>query len=657
MSENNQPRLYQTVGPPEVYKVIGAPGTGKTTRVVGNPELPDVRSLVMENLEHYPFEDQMIVTYTNAGVDEAADRLEKILDEPRYKIDERVTTIHSQCYKAAGMNQDQVVQWWHKQDFCKRNHLQYGYDSDDGDIMSSDQDEGHALFDIYGWLKSNRKKLEEWKDCPADFPTSKDVLELLNKWEAYKADPPHNSNWKNNPDVLYDFSDMIEMVVERGKEMLHEAGYPSVFGGKPESAMETFEKTRRLERFDQDKWRDRGPFIDAKVLYVDEVQDLTPLQWCWYLMNKLVCEKVYIGGDDDQTIYGWAGANPDFMLDEEGDFEVLEKTYRIPREIWETCNGVIHQVDHRQEKEVEPHGDGGSVVTMRAPSHRQVVEHLLEGDCMVIFRAKFMIDEFRESLHELGIPYRNMSTHDTWSDEVKLVRDALSKIEQGADKLRSNELEALIEHAVRECHQCDGDGCKNCNWEGEQQFTSKDNGYDPTESALNMLGGVDMSRVKEIFDLSHPYKSDRFTSKNYLSQSSALNYYEKEAIKGNLANDNGDMDPDRVRIGTIHSSKGKEADTVVLALDSTSRILENMTMELRDRPDKVINDAERRLYYVGMTRAARKLVMCQGMIDPMQTINLSDLLEDYEPPEDGWAVQDTQRGIESSETRDLDDWR
>lgn len=642
--------------PPEVYKVIGAPGTGKTTRVVGNPELPDVRSLVMENLESVPFEEQLIVTYTNAGVDEAADRLEKMLDVPRYRIDKRVSTIHSICYHKAGMNQEEVVQWWHKQDFCKRNNLQYGYDSDDGDIMASEQDEGHALFDIYGWLKSNMKPLEEWKDCPADFPTSKDVLELLNKWEGYKRDPPHNDNWKNNPGVLYDFSDMIEIVINRGMEMLHDDGYPSIFGDKP-GLMDTFIGTRYVSRFDQKEWRGKGPFVDTRIMYVDEVQDLTPLQWAWYLMNKLVCEKVYIGGDDDQTIYGWAGANPEFMLDEEGDFEVLEKTYRVPREIWEVCDGVIRQVDKRQEKEVEPHGEGGSVVTMRAPSARQVIEHIQEGDCMVIFRAKYMIDEFREALHSRGIPYRNMSTHNTWSDDVVLIRDGLAKIDNNADKMGAKELEALIEHAKRECYKCKGDGCTHCNNTGEEKMLADQNGYDSTESALNLLGGVDMDRVHQIFDLSKPYGSDRLTSKNYLAQTKELNYYEIEAIKGNLRSENYDMEPDRVRIGTIHSSKGKEADTVVLALDSTARILENMYEDLIDKPDKIINDAERRLYYVGMTRAARKLVLCQGLVDPEFTINLSDLLEDYEVPDDEWAIQDTHVGIESSQTADLDEWR
>lgn len=644
-------------GSPEVYKVIGAPGTGKTTRVVGNPELPDLRSLVMENLDDHPFEDQMIVTYTKAGVEEAADRLEKILDLPRYRIDKRVLTIHSHCYHAVGMDQPEVVQWWHKRDFCERNNLEFGFDDDDaGDIMSSEQKEGNALFDIYEWCKNNMVALEDYTECPAQYPGHDDPLELMRRWEEYKQNPPRNSDWKHNPDVLYDFADMIEMTVQKGQELLHEEGLPHIFKENPDDPMETFKQVRELDRFDQEKWRGRGPFIDSRILYVDEVQDLFPLQWAWYLMQKLVCEKVYIGGDDDQTIYGWAGANPDFMLDEEGDFEVLDRTYRIPREIWETCDGVIQQVDKRQEKEVTPYGEGGSVVTMRSPPPRQAIQHILDNECMVLFRARYMIDEFREYLHEYGIPYRNMSTHDTWEGDVTIIRDALAKIEQGADKMKAIELEKLVEYAVRDCSSCGGDGCNSCNYDGEEKMLSDGNGYNNKEAALNSLGGVDMSRVEDVLDLSHRYKSDRLTAQNYLDQTCKLNYYEKEAIRGNIINENWDMDPERVRIGTIHSSKGKEAETVMLSLDSTQTILEEMIKDTRDKP-KVISDAERRVYYVGMTRASQKLVLIQGLIDAELTINLSDLLADYEPPEDKWAIQDTKAGIESSVEHDLDDMR
>lgn len=613
---------------PTVYKVIGAPGTGKTTRVVGNPELPDVKSLVMENLEEgYTLQEQMIVTYTNAGVDEAADRLEKILNAPRYKIDERVTTIHAQSFRTIKSDED-VVQWYNKQEFCGNVGMEYGSGDQQDDLMAADTAEGNAFFDIYNWLKSNRLDIEDWEECPAEFPSNRDFANVAAKWEQYKR--------KNN---LVDFADMIERAVREGKQLLHESGIPYIFKDNPESAMETFKEARHSDRFDKEKWRGRGPFVDTKVLYVDEVQDLTPLQWAWYLMQKLVCEKVYIGGDDDQTIYGWAGANPEFMLDEEGDFEVLDKTYRIPAEIWEVCDGVIRQVDVRQEKDVEPHGDGGEFITMYRPTPRRVAKHLEEGECMVLFRARYMIDKFREYLHAFGIPYDNMSTFDTWSDDIVTLRDALAKIKREEEQLTHDEVEVLKDYAYEECERCHGDGCQACNYDGETPMIDSDNGITAKESALGSLGGISVERVKETIDLSHRYKSERLTPGNFCERSSKVNYYEKEAITGNIQQNNEDIYPDRLRIGTIHSAKGKEAETVVVATDSTSQILEQMIEDTRDRPDKQMNDAERRVYYVGMTRASEKLVLADGVINPKASIPISHLLaEEEEEEEDQWAV-------------------
>jgi DNA helicase-2/ATP-dependent DNA helicase PcrA len=379
-----------------------------------------------------------------------------------------------------------------------------------------------------------------------------------------------------------------------------------------------FEKARHDSNRDPEVLRGNGAFVDARVLYVDEVQDLTPLQWRWYLLQKLAVEKVFIGGDDDQTIYGWAGANPDFMLNEEGELEVLEKTYRIPREIWNTCDRVIQHVDHRQSKTVDPEGEGGEVVTYKRPSARQLVNHLQDGECMVLFRARYQIDEFREDLHQWGIPYRNMSTFDTWSEDVVTIRDALAKIDRNEGSIKGDELEILLEYA-------------------EDDMIVDGNGSDKTEAVMGQLGGISFDRLNEIFDLKVYGSDPTFKPSLYLSETEEINYYEKRAIVGCLNSRNYDMDPDRVRIGTIHSAKGKEAETVMLATDSTKTILENMntgavvdaqygSTSMTPRVPGDISDAERRVYYVGMTRASEELILAEGVTDPEYVIPIDALL-------------------------------
>ena len=591
---------------PEVYKVIGAPGTGKTTRVVGNPEL-ELDGLFLENMEEYPLKQQMLVTYTNAGVDEAADRLKKMLDEPKTHIDDRVTTIHSQCYSLLdrcpafdGMDREQIVQSWNKSQWCDRHDLEMSWESDEDDLMGSDTAEGNMLFQMYDWLQNNRKELSEWEDCPADWTGQDDPEFLMNDWEDYKDE-----------EGLVGFGDMILEVVKLGKRQLENLKWTPVFQDDY-STKELFEQATDHPKYNPDIIRGKGAFVDTHVLYVDEVQDLTPLQWEWYLLQKLASEKVYIGGDDDQTIYGWSGANPEFMLNEEGDFEVLDKTYRIPKEVWEACDEVIHNVDERQEKEVTPHGDGGEVVKLKSPSQRRVIKYIEESDdVFMLFRARYMIDNFRDTLHQMGIPYRNMSTYDVWSDDVVGITRALGKIEEGADKIDQEEAELLVEYMADE-------------------FVDSSTVEDTSRQAFDKWNGMDVSEVSDMFSMPGLQSDGPLDYKQYLQWAESdgeLNYYEKEAIMGVLKNESWDKRPDNLRLGTIHSSKGKEAETVILALDSTQTIMSEMYADIRGRPDKSMTDAERRVYYVGMSRSSNKLVLCEGLIDNETTITLSDLFE------------------------------
>lgn len=589
---------------PIVYKVIGAPGTGKTTRVVGNPDL-GLDGLYIDHLDHYSFEEQMIVTYTNAGVDEAADRLYRMTDIAKYKIEDRVTTIHGQCYRLLGLEREQVVQHYNKKNFCDVYDLDFGYDDDEQDLMGADLDDGNALFRIYSWLQSNMKPLDEWEDCPIEWDHDKDPLFLMEKWVDYK---------KGND--LVGFGDMIEMVVKAGYKQLESRGLGYVFPPEDADEMEMFIKACNDNKRDPDVLRGNGVFIDTKVLYVDEVQDLSPLQWAWYLLQKNVCEKVFIGGDDDQTIYGWAGANPEFMLGEEGEFEVLDKTYRIPKNIWEVCDGVIDQVDVRQEKEVQPDGDGGEFYPLKAPAFRRIASLVeKEDDVMILARANYMVNEITKKLHEYGIPYDNMSTFETWDDDIIKIRDGISKIMKGEDKIKGQELRTMMEYA-------------------NDNMIRSDNGMGEQELVMGQLGGIDMKKVHKIFQFKGGVMdSSTFDCKQYLNECTDINYYQKEAILGSVRHDREHLNYEDVRVGTIHSAKGKEAETVIVATDSTKTILGEMQKDLPEGERAGITDitdSERRVYYVGMTRASEKLVLAQGLINPEIVITLEALLKDAE---------------------------
>lgn len=604
---------------PEIHKVIGAPGTGKTTRVVGNPEL-GLNGLFIDNLDEYSIDDQMIVTYTKAGVEEAQERLYKMLNEPKYRIEERVTTIHSQCYSVSVRDEESLVRYHNRESFCNKWGLEFDYSDDDDDLMAGDETEGNVLFKMYEWLKNNWKSLEDYEDCPIEFPGSHDPLKLMKDWEDFKSDQD-----------LVEFTDMIERAVLKGKQQVLNLGLGPLFADDEIDAKELFEEARRDPSRTEDlieNMRGKGAFVDTKVLYVDEVQDLTPAQWRWYLLQKLICERVFIGGDDDQTIYGWAGANPEFMLDEEGSFEVLDRTYRIPENIWEQCDDVIQQVDKRQEKEVQPDGEGGEFVALKKPRNRKLIPYLEQDDVFVLLRARYMIDNFRNDLHELGIPYRNVSTFDTWTDDIVNLRDGLAALHNDEDKVPSEGLQTLIDYA-------------------SDSMLANNKEFDGGERVMGMFNGIDAQRARELFNVGSGIRTGEFNYVRYLEMCDDINYYEKAAIVGNINEGRTDLYPDHLTIGTIHSAKGKEAETVILATDSTGTIIDNMNEEVRNKPGKMISDAERRVYYVGMTRASDTLVLVENMTGADCAISIDHLLEPTEEV-DSWQLDVGQQTISST---------
>jgi DNA helicase-2/ATP-dependent DNA helicase PcrA len=98
-------------------------------------------------------------------------------------------------------------------------------------------------------------------------------------------------------------------------------------------------------------------------------------------------------------------------------------------------------------------------------------------------------------------------------------------------------------------------------------------------------------------------------------------------------------------VGTIHSAKGREADHVFVCTDLTEKVVEQMAASVdRDRlpeavefekgtdPVPVLTDNERRVFYVGMSRARERLVLMENLIDGAPTLPL-DVLIDNEPSE------------------------
>lgn len=184
-------------------------------------------------------------------------------------------------------------------------------------------------------------------------------------------------------------------------------------------------------------WQDRFRYVT-----VDEFQDTNGLQM--RLLQQLVAEPyhVCVVGDDDQSIYGWRGAEVANILQFERFFPNpkvirLEENYRSTQAVLEVANSLIRHNTGRREKELRPTIPGGDLVRLVSmPGDEEeaawivseIVTQREEGrvleDFAVLFRTNSQIRKMEEALREAKIPYRMVGAQSFY--DRKEVRDVLA---------------------------------------------------------------------------------------------------------------------------------------------------------------------------------------------------------------------------------------
>ena len=90
------------------------------------------------------------------------------------------------------------------------------------------------------------------------------------------------------------------------------------------------------------------------VVFIDEAQDLSLMQWD---MAKSIWNRTkdsYIAGDDDQAIFRWAGADVDSFIALQGQYFPLTQSYRIPAKVHNLAMNIINKIKNRIDKSWEP---------------------------------------------------------------------------------------------------------------------------------------------------------------------------------------------------------------------------------------------------------------------------------------------------------------
>jgi DNA helicase-2/ATP-dependent DNA helicase PcrA len=263
--------------------------------------------------------------------------------------------------------------------------------------------------------------------------------------------------------------------------------------------------------------------------------------------------EVYIAGDDDQAIFGWAGADVAKFLSLKGDKRILPQSFRIPRSVHRLANDVVSRIKNRYVKPWQPRLELGNVNYVPEDSN---IDFSREGSWLCMARSKYLLNRFQRAVRQQGYAYYYNGKSSLDTDET-LAITSWEKLRKGRE-VSMHEAKNLT-------------GFFNFKIKLEKQDTYKVNDLGLPENAVNQ---------------------------DWMTILKGLPPDEREYLRSCLRNGEKFSDKPRITIATIHQSKGGEADNVALLTDIGKLSWENLG-----------TDEENRVWYVALTRAKENLYL------------------------------------------------
>ncbi|WP_135305256.1 UvrD-helicase domain-containing protein [Haloarcula amylovorans] len=585
----------------EVVRLFGGPGSGKTTALLDRVEE------ILED-DDVDFRDVLVVSYTRAAAAEIRERLAERLDISPRSLRGNVCTMHAKAYELLNLSRGDVVGEDDKEEFCDQFGIDYE-DEYEGSRRRSARSTtlGNKIIATSQWLQRTRRDVADWYDVPFKWdeeevrlpPEIDDNAQTGNKYtptwptDDDRVDVPNAirgwRTYKGDNDVI-GFADMLERVAQRS--LLPNVDY----------------------------------------LIIDEFQDITTLQYDVYEEWKPHMKRVLIAGDDDQVVYAWQGADPDLLLEEDvTQDEILPNSYRLPSRILNVVNREVRHIEKRQEKDLNPRKEGGRVEAVQNPSMFDLARNVKgtieqsEETVMVLFRARYQMFQFIDEFIDDGIPFSCLTDQRMWTDRLSQYVNAVEAI-QDDEPLSVLEARRLADMLVDSAF---GTG-------------ERDDFFDTLEDIEDAHEADDIAEIEiepDVVTDHVPFVPDDASAGDMLRK---VTNFQQRSVDAYFKGDYRGMDAGRVRLGTIHSAKGREADHVFVGTDLTEKVVEQMAATVDQQgidipgideftkhtsPVPTLTDNERRVFYVGMSRARERLVLMENLVDGAPTLPIDVLLE------------------------------
>lgn len=419
-----------------------------------------------------------------------------------------------------------------------------------------------------------------------------------------------------------------------------------------------------LEKFPDVLYKYQHKF---KYVLIDEFQDTNYLQYSIVKRIADVYQNITVVGDDAQSIYAFRGATIDNILNFEKDFPELkiyklEQNYRSTQNIVKAANELIHRNKNQLPKEIwTQNSKGDDIKIVRTPSDNEegrwvadsimelkMRDHFKNNDFAILYRTNAQSRAFEEALRRHNIPYKiygGMSFY-----QRKEIKDLLAYLKLAVNPHDEEALKRVINYPARGIGQTTVDKliitATNENlrpWdvlENIHQFDLQTRTKNAIEEFVLMIKSFSAQQLKmNAYDLAaHIGRTTKIISELYNDKTvegvsrfenvqellnSIKEFVEDDEVVGSdnpatdkslgaflqnvalLTGDDKDTQiQDSVKMMTIHSAKGLEFGVVyVVGME------ENLfpgTQSLYSIEDL---EEERRLFYVAITRAEKKLYL------------------------------------------------
>ena len=432
-----------------IYKYFGPPGTGKTYKLISRAKAYVRMGVPLDKIAYFAF--------TKKAAEEARERM-PAEDKDLYYF----RTIHSFAFDQLDLNTKKVMQPSDYEKIGKKLNLRVKYydkyNKEEIFYLNSDS----PYFQMIG--KAINRDVSIREEYDRNEHNSKEI-----KWHILKNISDNLQNYKTVKKKL-DFNDMINQLLLK----------------------------EDLPRF--------------KAIFIDEAQDLSPLQWKLFDKLKEYTDDIYLAGDDDQAIFAWAGADVDRFINEPAKEKVLKYSKRISRAVQESSIiPLTNIIGLRKLKQYYPRDYEG--ISEKINNLDQI--DLTEGKWLILTRTISRLIKMTKELRKRNLYYY---TNKGKSFVVRI--------------------------------------------------------YNASVNYNSWCRGIELEEkeIKDIEEYTGVKQNEWDNTVDWFDAFKEANLDERQYIKNMLDNGENLDDRARIKVSTIHAAKGGEEDNVILCLDIGDKI-------------------------------------------------------------------------------------